>query len=189
MNIVDHIEHIVNLTTKEKEKIMSCFSDSTFKKGSFWIKADQVCRDISFIQEGSFRVYYYDENGNDNTCFFAESNSLISSYTSFLTETPSIENIVALEDAKVSTISKSELDALSDEIPKLHVWRRVVVENLFIIMEKRIRSLQTLSADERYTQLVEERPSTVLKIPLQYAASYLGISPQHLSRLRKNLAD
>ena len=187
MTIVDHIDEIIQLTQEEKQKIMDSFQSENYEKGSFWIEAGQVCRDVSFVHEGSFRIYYYDENGNENTCFFAEQNSLISSYTSFLTETETIENIVALEDSLVSTISKSKLDALSDEIPKLHIWRRIVVENLFILMERRINSLQVLSAEDRYQQLLKESPNTILKIPLQYAASYLGISPQHLSRLRKNI--
>jgi hypothetical protein len=77
------------------------------------------------------------------------------------------------------------MESLSNEIPNIHVWRRINAENLFITMERRIQMLQSQSAHQRYEQMLEENPDIVLSVPLQYTASFLGITPQHLSRLRK----
>ena len=86
-------------------------------------------------------------------------------------------------------ISKQDLERLSEEVPLMHVWRRIVAENLFIVMEKRIAMLQSQSASERYERLLRENPEIVLSVPLQHTASFLGITPQHLSRLRRELLE
>ena len=70
-------------------------------------------------------------------------------------------------------------------MPKLHIFRRIIAENLFIIMEKRIAMLQSQTAHERYEKMIKENPEILLSVPLQYTASFLGMTPQHLSRLRK----
>jgi CRP-like cAMP-binding protein len=84
-------------------------------------------------------------------------------------------------------ITKKTLEDLSDQIPKIHVFRRIIAENLFITMEKRIAMLQSQSAHERYEKMLKENPEIILNVPLQYTASFLGVTPQHLSRLRKEL--
>jgi CRISPR/Cas system-associated protein Csx1 len=84
-------------------------------------------------------------------------------------------------------ISKKDLEELSVRVPKIQIFRRVIAENLFIIMEKRIAMLQSQSAYERYERILKDNPDIILSVPLQYTASFLGITPQHLSRLRKEL--
>ncbi len=112
-------------------------------------------------------------------------NNFISSFTSFLTHTPSKENIEAIDEVELHLITREALEKLSVEVPKIQIWRRVIAENLFILMERRIAMLQSQSAQERYENMIKENGDIILKVPLQYTASFLGITPQHLSRLRK----
>jgi CRP-like cAMP-binding protein len=84
-------------------------------------------------------------------------------------------------------ITKKDLEELSVAVPKMQVLRRVIAENLFITMERRIAMLQSQSAYERYENMLQDNPDIILSVPLQYTASFLGITPQHLSRLRKEL--
>ena len=91
------------------------------------------------------------------------------------------------KDATLKVISKDNLEALSISVPKMHIFRRVIAENLFITMEKRIAALQSQSAAARYENMLRDNPDILLSVPLQYTASFLGITPQHLSRLRKEL--
>jgi hypothetical protein len=92
-----------------------------------------------------------------------------------------------LDVTVLRVISKKDIEELSVLIPKMQIFRRIIAENLFIIMEKRIMMLQSQSAHERYEKMLKENPEILLSVPLQYTASFLGITPQHLSRLRKEL--
>jgi CRP-like cAMP-binding protein len=183
----ESIHQIVSLTTEEKRKIEGSFQIIELKKGDFWIEEGKICEHIAFLVSGKLRIFYNDDSGVENTCYFVTPNNFISSFTSFLTQTPTVENIIAIEDSTLFIISKKELEVLSNEIIKIHIWRRIVAENLFITMEKRISMLQSHSANERYEKMLKENPDIILSVPLQYTASFLGITPQHLSRLRKDI--
>jgi CRP-like cAMP-binding protein len=161
-----------------------CSSDL---KGDFLLKQGKVCDQVAFVVSGKLRNFYIDDAGNEVTCFFVTADSFVSAFTSFLTNTPTHENISALEDTVLRVISKKDIEELSVLIPKMQIFRRIIAENLFIIMEKRIMMLQSQSAHERYEKMLKENPEILLSVPLQYTASFLGITPQHLSRLRKEL--
>ena len=181
----DHINQVIGLTADEKARVETAFKARKLSKGELWVKEGTRSNHVAFVQEGKLRVYYHDDDGNEVTCYFVTPNNFISSYTSFLTNTPTIENISAIEDCSLMVISKEELETLSEEIPKIHIWRRVIAENMFIVMEKRIAMLQSQTANGRYERMLKENPDIILSVPLQYTASFLGITPQHLSRLRK----
>jgi CRP-like cAMP-binding protein len=188
MNILtENINQIVSLTTEEKSTIEKAFSTIEISKGNFWVKQGKICDQVGFVVSGRLRNYYIDESGNDITCYFVTPENFISSFTSFLTNTPANENISALEDTVLRVISKKDLEELSVRVPKIQIFRRVIAENLFITMEKRIAMLQSQSAYERYERMLKDNPDIILSVPLQYTASFLGITPQHLSRLRKEL--
>lgn len=184
--LIDYINQIVPLNAQEQSVVEEAFMINQLTKGDSWVSHGQYCNEIAFVQSGKLRIFYIDESGIDITCFFVTDNNFIASFTSFLTQTPTNENIVAIEDTKLLTISRDSLEKLSQEVPKLQVLRRVIAENLFITMEKRVAALQSKTADQRYTKMLEENPDILLGVPLQYSASFMGITPQHLSRIRKN---
>ncbi|MCF6361122.1 MAG: Crp/Fnr family transcriptional regulator [Cyclobacteriaceae bacterium] len=182
---IDVINQIINLNENEAKIINQYFVSKILKKGDLFIKEGQYCNNIAFISSGTVRVFYTDENANEISCFFMNENNFISSFTSFLTHTPTKENIEAIDEVELHIINREELEKLSAEVPKIQIWRRVIAENLFILMERRIAMLQSQSAQERYENMIKENGDIILKVPLQYTASFLGITPQHLSRLRK----
>lgn len=186
MPLTDTIDQIVNLTKNEKLSIEKYFKSKPLSKGELWINKDQYCNHIAFIKKGICRIFYNDQDGNEVSCFFMPENNFISSYTSFLTLTPTKENIEAVEDVEMLVINREDLEKLSKEVPKVQIWRRVIAENLFILLERRISMLQSQTAQERYENMIKENGNILLKVPLQYTASFLGVTPQHLSRLRKN---
>lgn len=185
--VVPEIKKYVSIEEKDVEELEASFTRRKILKGHHLIKVGEFCKEIFFIKSGRLRVYYLDEKGNEVTCFFFEENQFVSSYTSFLTNAPTKENIQAIADCEVFTISRDRLDKVSIQIPTLHIFRRIMAENLFIAMERRISMLQSQTAQERYEKTIKETPELILNIPLQYTASFLGITPQHLSRLRKEL--
>ena len=187
-SLTENIHQIVSLTTEEKAIIEKAYGSLEISKGDYFVKQGMICEQVGFVLSGKMRTYYMDESGNEITCYFVSPENFISSFTSFLTNTPANENISALEDTVLRVISKDELEALCLSVPKMQILRRVIAENLFITMEKRILMLQSQSAHERYEKMLRENPDIILSVPLQYTASFLGITPQHLSRIRKELA-
>lgn len=185
--LTESINQIVSLTQDEISAIEKAYSTVEISKGDLFIAQGKICDQVAFVVSGKLRNFYFDEAGNEVTCYFVTPNNFVSAFSSFLTNAPTHENISALEDSVLRTISKKDLEALCDLIPKMEIFRRVIVENLFIIMEKRIMMLQSQSAHERYEKMIKENPEILLSVPLQYTASFLGITPQHLSRLRKEM--
>jgi CRP-like cAMP-binding protein len=187
LTVSEYISQIISLTSDEKAIIENFYNTIEISKGDFWIKQGKICDHIGFVISGKLRNYYIDDTGNEITCYFVTPGNFISSFTSFLTNTPTKENISALEETLLKVISKSDLEELCLIVPKMQIFRRIITENLFITMEKRISMLQSQSAHERYENMLKENPDILLSVPLQYTASFLGITPQHLSRLRKEL--
>lgn len=180
-----HIHQVVPLDPSEMEPVEKAFREVRLAKGELWIRQGAICDKVAYMTRGSMRFFHIDHEGREITCHFAQPDGFISSFSSFLTGTPTSENISAIEDTVLRVISKKDLEALSVAVPKMQVFRRIIAENLFIAMEKRIAMLQSRSAHERYEHLMRENPDVILRVPLQYTASFLGMTPQHLSRLRK----
>lgn len=145
----ENINQIIGLTREEKTIVENFFKPVKLSKGDLWVKEGKVCQHIAFVQNGKLRVYYNNDSGDEVTCYFVTPENFISSFTSFLTNTPATENISATETTTLFTISKKELEKLSADIPKIQIWRRVIAENLFITMEKRIAMLQSLTANDQ----------------------------------------
>ena len=183
--LLDAIQNVISLTREEEHEISRRFYITSLKKNEFAIEAGEYCEKIFFIKKGTLRIYYLDEKGEEITCFFAQENQFLSSYSSFLTHTPTKENIQAIEDCTLICINRKDLEAISNRVPKFHEFRRIMAENLFIAMERRVAMLQSQSAQEAYESLIKETPTLLHNIPQQYLASFLGITPQHLSRIRK----
>ncbi len=183
--LTDTINQIVCLSPDEKITIEKAFVYREISKGDLWINQGTICSEVAYVVGGKLRIYHIDYQGNEITCYFVMPDNFISSFSSYLTNTPTNENIMALDDTVLRVISKSDLEELSVALPKMHIFRRVIAENLFISMEKRIAMLQSQTAHERYERMIKENPNIILSVPLQYTASFLGITPQHLSRLRK----
>jgi len=180
------IKQVVPLDQESSNEIDTIFSPRSLNKGDFWISEGKFCNEIAFISKGMLRVFYFDENANEISCFFMTENNFISSFTSFLTKTPTKENIQAVTAVEIYIINRENLEAASIKYPQLQIWRRVIAENLFILMERRVAMLQSTTAQQRYEEMIKNNGQLLLEVPLQYIASFLGITPQHLSRLRKN---
>jgi CRP-like cAMP-binding protein len=187
ISLTQNIGQIISLSDEEAAIVENAFGSIRISKGDLWVRKGMVCNLVAFVVSGKLRNYYINEIGDEITCFFVTPDNFITSFTSFLTNAPTNENISALEDTVLRVISKEDLEKLSQEIPRMHIFRRVIAENLFIIMERRIMMLQSQTAFERYETMLKENHDIILSVPLQYTASFLGITPQHLSRLRKDL--
>ncbi len=186
--LIDHLLKHVSIDEREAEIIVSSFTTRHFKKKEFLLRAGEICRVESFVGQGCFRTFTVDENGYDRTLVFSVEDWWTGDMLSFLTAKPSMYNIEALEEAEVLQISKERLEDLYLEVPKLERYFRLLVQNAYISQLERINTGLSQTAEQRYLLFLENYPGFARRIPQKYIASFLGITPEFLSMLRRKLS-
>lgn len=161
------------------------FDVKILEKNDFFIKEHQFCKEIAFINSGVFRSFYTSSEGNETTYCFRFPNDLMVAYSSFITGNPSLENLQAISKAELLVIQKRDFDKLTHQNHSWTLFLKLVAEQEYVQMEQRVFQLQKDNAQQRYHTLLKNQPEYLQQIPLQYLASYLGITQRHLSRIRK----
>lgn len=158
------------------------------KKGAYWIREGKTCQYIGFVITGVFRVFSTIE-GKDIIAHFSfeRRNPVLSAYTSFINQRPSSESIQALEDSSLLILHYEDLQQLYQEKPVFERLGRLLIEQMYTLAKTRIYDLQHKTATERYHELLEKYPQLINRIAHHHVASYLGIAPESLSRLRKKI--
>lgn len=167
--------------------ITPCFQPFHLNKNDYLIQAGGVCNYVYFINSGGLRMFYL-EGGKDITRFFTFENRFASALTSFLTRQPSLENIQALEDTELLRLSYGDLQRLYREVPAWQELGRKILEAAYVISTHRIEALICLDATQRYLNLLETFPDIFQRVPQYHIASYLGVEPETLSRIRRKLS-
>lgn len=152
------------------------------------LQAGDPCPVISYVNAGALRAFYTDEGAKESTIMFAIADWWITDMHSFVNQTPAMVTIEAIEDCSLLQLSKSNLDKLFVEIPKFERLFRIMMQNAYI--REQVRVLQNLSqsAEERYENFIRKYPQISNRITQKQIASYLGITPEFLSAIRKNRA-
>ncbi|WP_338378145.1 Crp/Fnr family transcriptional regulator [uncultured Flavobacterium sp.] len=177
------LEEKVTISESEWEFIVSKLEVKTYKKKEFLIKSNTIENKIHFILEGVFRMFI-DLPEKDITVDFGFPNNFISSYSSFLTQNPSVSCIQSLTKSKVIYITREDLDEIYKQTKVGESIGRVFAEEFFRYKSKRELSFLIESPTDRYLNLVKEQQQLIQEIPQKYLASYIGITPQALSRIR-----
>lgn len=172
------------LTSEEKQVLLGKLTLEDFKKDDYLIKEGEYCNKIGFIESGSARSFQYVDD-KQITNWFVFNNMPLTAYYSFVSESQSKENIQFLEDSILTTISHSDLHALYQEFHGIERFGRQIAESYFMWQEDRTLSLQSLSAKERYEKLLIDEPHLLQRVTLGQIASYLGITQESLSRIRR----
>lgn len=158
-----------------------------YKKGDCILKPGEVCNTVSFINYGLVRSYYLVDGREITTNFFVE-DSCFSNYQSFLSRTPSLMYTDILEDSELVDIDYNGLQYAYDNIPDSERVGRLVAEQLYIILSNRNASLLLETPEQRYLKILQEKPDLVRRVPQYMVASYLGITPEALSRIRSRIS-
>ncbi len=169
------------------DKIASGFKRLSFDKDDFFVLEGKISSRIGFIEIGQFQYYSISSEGEERTTYISLENSFVASLLSYLNEVPAIENIKALSNAIVWVIDKADVVDLQNKIPKFKDFYIKLIEYQICCIDKSRLELITLSAEQRYEKVLKESPELLQKVPLQHIASMLGITPRHLSRLRKKI--
>jgi CRP-like cAMP-binding protein len=187
--IQSNISRRITLTEAEFFHFTTFLHHKTYKKKEFLHKAGEVSKTLSFVNEGCFRTYSIDKTGEEHILQFSLEDWWVGDAYSALTHKPSIYYIEALEDSDVYFIDYQYMEQMYAEIPKFERFFRILSQNRFIALEERINGELSASAEERYLDLLTRYPTLTQRVPQQYIASFLGIQPPSLSRIRKQLAE
>lgn len=172
----------------ELDLIVSKFTPKTYKPKEFILTEGKIASEITFIISGLVRSYFM-RDGNEVTTYLASDHGFISAYSSFITQKRSIENIQCIEDTETLSISHAEMETLYVELPKWQVIGRILAEHNYICMADRLMRLQSVPAKEKYLEFLSTSSEKIIqRTPLIHIASFLGIAPESLSRIRKNIS-
>lgn len=186
--ILNNISNHIQLDDREKELFISLLRFSKLGKKEFLLHQGDISYFETFVVEGCLRSYYIDSGGFEHIVMFAPEDWWINDLYSYLTQKPAEYNIDALEETEILQIGKSDLDLLYQKIPKFERFFRIKFQNAFVAHQKRITESQINTAEIRYQDFIRKYPTLEQRIPQKQIASFLGITPEFLSMIRKKLA-
>lgn len=187
--LYNSIHEHVTLTAEEWELCKASFIPKRMRKRQFLLQSSDVCRRLAFIEKGALYSYSLDESGHQNVIQFGFDGWWIADLYSFLTEEASELNIEVLEESELLLIDKDQNDELMKRVPAFANYNRILFQNAFVGLQRRIKNTIGLSAEEKYARFLEDHPQTKERVPQHLIASYLGMSPETLSRVRRSLSN
>jgi CRP-like cAMP-binding protein len=184
----DHIMKRIDLTADEFTRCTPFFSSKKIRRNQFLLQEGEVCRNVSFVVHGCLRSYSVDEKGEEHIVQFAVEDWWVSDLRSYLSGEPSLTSIDAIEDSDLLLLEKASREKLFLAVPKMERFFRILLERQFVASNKRIVDSLSASARERYLSFLDSFPSMAQRVPQGQIASYLGITPQSLSRIRREIS-
>ena len=185
--LISNVSKHISLTAEEIEFFGSLLKSKSLANGEFLLREGAVCKHESFVVKGCLKTYYLDENGFEHIIDFSIEEWWADDLYSLLTQTASKSNIKAIEDTDILQISKNDLELLYQKIPKFERFFRILFQNAYITQREQINLAVSASAKERYLLFIKKKPYAEKRFSQKDIASYLGITPQFLSTLKKKL--
>lgn len=191
MNSLKLIEYLSSNLDIDEDAILSIveyYPVKAFQKDEFLLRQNERCKHTFFVDDGLLRQYSIDDKGKEHTISFAPENWFVSDRESAYFNQSSAYFIQALENSKVVMIDENFIHMLSEKIPSFTDFNNKLLHNHIRHLQNRVNMLLSASAEERYLQFIDMYPDILLRVPQTMVASYLGITPESLSRVRKELA-
>jgi len=178
----------VSLTLEEQQEMTALLTPKKLRKKQYLLQEGDVCKFVAFVEKGALRQYTLDDNGNERIIQFAPEGWTISDLYSFLTGEPSTYHIEALEDSELILINKSAHEQLLQKMPKYETYTRLQITGAYIAMQKRLTSIISSTPEQRYESFMQLYPNIAGRVPQHMIASYMGLQPETLSRIRRRIA-
>jgi len=183
--LLENIRRYVSLTTEEEERLTSIITTSKVKKKQYIIQPGFVCHSRTYILNGAFRVFYLDNDGKEHTVSIGVEDWFVTDFYSYINQTPATNYAEALEDALILQMAYDDIEALCKEVHSLSEYFRLTTEKAFAYSRRRVISNISLTAEQKYDAYLKQYPQIVNRVPQYVLASYLGMSPEFLSKIRK----
>ena len=185
--LISNVARHVALTAEDATFFVSLLKPMTLKSGEFLIREGNTCKYESFVTHGCLKAYYEDHHGVEHVLDFLVEEWWADDLYSFLTQTPSKSNVKAIEDTDLLQISKDDLEMLYRRVPKFERFFRLLFQNAYISQRDQINQMLSVSAEERYIQFLKRKPYALKRFSQKDIASYLGVTPQFFSTLKKKI--
>lgn len=186
--VIQFITNDAELTQDEIDHFISLLRFQKIKKNQFLLQRGEIARFDTFVNSGCLKSSFIDEKGVEHIVQFAIENEWIADYDSLVNQTPARLETLALEDSELLQLDYASLEKLFDTHPKFeHIYRKIN-QRSFVSLYQCLISFMSSSAEERYLEFVRQHPKFVNRIPQYQIASYLGITPEYLSKIRRNLS-
>jgi len=186
-SLLDNIQNLITLSPAEVGIVTSLFKEKTYKKGDCFLAEGQICKQVGFVVKGLMR-YYINHNGEEKTYAFSQENNYVCNYESFLPQSPSSKIIQALEDSDVFVISHNDLQLLYANVREGERFGRIAIEAVFLQLLQDVSSFYTETPELRYERFIKNHADLQQRISQYHIASYVGVKPQSLSRIRKRIS-
>jgi len=186
--LLAHMSSAFALTAKEIEELVSLFIERKIKRRGFILHQGDVCRHFTFVVSGCFKMYAIDPNGKEFNLEFVAENEWISDLTSFYDEKSSAVYIEAIEPSTILQITRPHLIYLYGNYPKFNSTFRIIIERKYMQLQNRVLQNISATAEDRYSHFIQQFPTLAARLPNTQIASYLGITSEFLSKIRKDLA-
>lgn len=185
--LIEHIAKNAQFSKREQEEFCKYFLPRTIKRKAFLLQQGQVCKFEGFVVEGCFRIFTIDKKGNENTLYFAAKDWWLMDIDSFMNHKPSDLNMQALEDSKVLIINQKDKSTLYNSVPLAEKFFRIMFQKSVVAWQRRLIRNHSLTAKERYCHFIENYPEIASKLTDRQTSSYLGITHEFLSKIKKQL--
>jgi CRP/FNR family transcriptional regulator, anaerobic regulatory protein len=183
-----YIKHISPLTTDlELDYILTKFEVNIIAKDTFLVKGKQTCKTLSIVKQGCFKIFYTDADNNDVNAWFAFEQMPCTEMYSFISQQPSQYSVQAMEDAEVYSINYTDVQELYNQFNSFQKFGLRLTEQILVKTIDRLTSFQFETAEQRYEKIINDTNYTQ-RIPLKDLASFIGVTPNSLSRLRSGIA-
>lgn len=187
--LFEHVEEKVQLTDKDKELVMSFFKCKNLRKRQYLLQEGDMCKYISFVAQGLMKSYTVDEKGNEHINLFAWEGWWISDFAGFIFGNEVKLNIDTVEDTALLLLSRANYDKMLTEVPVMERYFRILYQNSLATKDSRLISANTHTAEEKYAMFRETYPSISQRLPQNLIASYLGLSPETISRIKRKMVE
>lgn len=185
--ILGNISKHIALTPAEKDTVTSMLQPKQLKRKQHWVANGDICRHSAFVTSGCLRGYTVDQNGIEHVLSFAPVDWWMADMYSLLSHQPGQLNIEALEDTDMLLLSKSNQEELYRTVPKFERFFRILAEKSLVAYQQRLIDNLSLPAAERYARFCRRYPTLIHQLPQKQIASYIGVTPEFFSKMRKSL--
>ena len=186
--LYEKISEKISVTEEEFAVCKTLFQPKKLRKKQWLLQEGEICRYTAFIEKGMLRSYTIDQKGDEHILQFAMEGWWMADLYSYLTDEPSNLNMEALEDSELLLITHPSWELLMQKIPKFERYFRILLQNNLIATQRRLMGTLSETAEAKYIKLVDSYPECINRVPQHMIASYLGITRETLSRLRRQLA-